>query len=66
MNEELKPCPFCGGEAEVIKLENYHTQSYRYFVTCRVCGAEIPRISRSRQQAKSVWNRRADNETKTS
>lgn len=37
-DEELKPCPFCGGEN--ILVENTHTPSYR--ARCDECGAEGP------------------------
>lgn len=59
---KLKPCPFCGGEAKVIRIENYHTNSYSFFATCLVCGAEMPRISRTTQQAREAWNRRIEND----
>ena len=32
MNEELKPCPFCGGIAEL------HEYSNDFFVKCTCCG----------------------------
>ena len=59
---ELKPCPFCGGEA--IPAVNYHARMW--VIRCRKCNAEvwekndghyhqdfIPMIN-------SAWNRRAD------
>lgn len=58
MNDKLKPCPFCGGKAEMMSLKNYTT---RFFATCLVCGVEMPRIARTRKQAVDVWNRRVDN-----
>ena len=47
---ELKPCPFCGGEAE-IKCNSYGTQKNeeidrfaRYFsIRCTKCRCELPR-----------------------
>ena len=43
----LKPCPFCGGEAE---------QTSRFDVKCNGCGAEINALP---GQAPELWNRRA-------
>ena len=38
MNEELKPCPFCGGEAV---FQHYHTvdKAEFWYVQCPKCGA---------------------------
>lgn len=38
-NEDLDPCPFCGGMA--IEVSNSHTPCYTG--TCLSCGAEGPR-----------------------
>lgn len=74
---ELKPCPFCGGEAEIkkgkINLDDYVQ------VHCTKCGASIPktlidhltyicgkqvRFSEENAIARvtNIWNRRADDE----
>lgn len=40
----VKPCPYCGGEVEVVKLrkhENDIDQPYR--IECRKCHALVPR-----------------------
>lgn len=37
-NETLKPCPFCGGKAE---LHNYDTPTRVSYVECSVCGARV-------------------------
>lgn len=64
---ELKPCPFCGGKAEIhncMELEN-ETVALIYNgkvgVHCTECHcATIP--YNSEDEAAEVWNRRADNE----
>lgn len=60
---KLKPCPFCGGEAEIVRTENYGTGTFRFFAACLVCGVETPRVSRTMTQAAEAWNRRADNKS---
>lgn len=57
----LKPCPFCGGEAQIARAMHMGNVTYRFFVTCLVCGAETPRTSRTIKQATEAWNRRSDN-----
>lgn len=61
--DKLKPCPFCGGIADVLmdykQIET--TGRQRFFVTCAVCGVETPRIARDKKQAIEAWNRRVDN-----
>ena len=60
-NKELKPCPFCGGEAEIgISLGNT-------YVICKYCCAATRQITikannRAVDKAVEFWNRRANNE----
>lgn len=72
MREELKPCPFCGGEA-VIKAVN---KSYGLTIWCQCpkCGvrtegychntnnedATIDNIENCKNRALEQWNRRAN------
>ena len=50
-DNELKPCPFCGGEPYDFYIDNF---GY-WYITCRDCQAEIH--ARKRKQAKELWNR---------
>lgn len=59
---ELKPCPFCGGEAIPCSTGN-HFATEKFFVLCGVCEVETPRIARTRKEAIAAWNRRADDDT---
>ncbi len=52
-NNELKPCPFCGGEAE---LESFATDIY--FVKCKMCGAIVKAKSWGKDEIIKTWNRR--------
>lgn len=53
---ELKPCPFCGGEA---KLENLSLVTDRAFwvVHCSKCRVSTPCESKKERVLK-IWNRR--------
>ena len=55
MNEELKPCPFCGGKAELLKLD-----VSEYFVHCPNPNCFIGQdlLYRSKKTAIKKWNRR--------
>lgn len=58
MPNELKPCPFCGGEATLYRVPN--TPMVLYGVKCEKCDCRIhPRVLR--KDAVYAWNRRADN-----
>jgi Lar family restriction alleviation protein len=67
MSVELKPCPFCGGEAEMVdarKLLVVSKYSYiiPYSVRCsnRKCGVKpYTEYSGTEQEAIDAWNRRA-------
>ena len=61
---KLKPCPFCGGEAEIV-TNGELTKSKYYFVdvqckNTRCRGWSSVLDSRTRKQAIEAWNRRAE------
>ena len=71
MSNELKPCPFCGGEACVCKISPrlYRpSRNHEYTVVCYGCdllfgfdedyGGEFD----TEEQAIDAWNRRANDE----
>lgn len=52
--KELKKCPFCGGEAEIVKESDY-----AYFIKCkRRC--LMTYSFKSPEQAIEAWNRRVE------
>lgn len=60
---ELKPCPFCGGNAS---LGHDHLGLGASYVRCEKCGVESIRFMKSFEvasddEAVEFWNRRADN-----
>ncbi|HJF65684.1 MAG TPA: Lar family restriction alleviation protein [Slackia equolifaciens] len=57
MNEELSPCPFCGGEAEMVT-----NRSGDNFVRCtnRQCAAKTGLHHENENGARLAWNRRAE------
>ena len=71
MREELKPCPFCGGEAEVAE-GTYTAWEEGYSVRCRHCALTFGASGRlgecyewscsfkSEEEAIEAWNRRAE------
>ena len=57
---KLKPCPFCGGEAEVWVSD----VTDRAIVYCTVCDAQIS-IRPTEQEAIEAWNKRVPQRTAT-
>ncbi|MDM8270561.1 Lar family restriction alleviation protein [Thermophilibacter provencensis] len=56
MADELRPCPFCGGEAE---FETYGGTACA--VTCRKCRCGTPTVRLDDgERAVEAWNRRAE------
>ena len=63
MPNELKPCPFCGGKAEIYQydpFDGYQGDCSMNIVHCTRCGAAFER--RRKEQAMDAWNRRANDE----
>ena len=62
MTDKLKPCKYCGGRAELVRVgENKEFFVYR----CSRCFKYHARHGEARMTpwgAKRIWNRRADNE----
>ena len=65
MDENLKPCPFCG-KREHLKIVELPTDiasiDVVYVVYCTYCGGQI-RSPDDREHAIKMWNRRVDNGT---
>lgn len=73
---ELKPCPFCGGEACFKDGEPITYGRYEVLVICKKCSASVVGVATinfrtehkscngynlAKEQATKAWNRRADN-----
>lgn len=54
---ELKPCPFCGGEAEVVKNPDFVDVSCKN-INCR--GYACCLHHKKKKDAIEAWNRRAE------
>ena len=54
---DLRPCPFCGGEAELL-THIFTLMPNSYGVKCRVCEAETRQFYQSAEEARDAWNRR--------
>lgn len=66
---ELKPCPFCGGEATPLYCEhgdrytsNIYYPSKRGTIKCKSCEITLPRVYSKVSKAVEAWNRRVDND----
>lgn len=57
-HNNLKPCPFCDGEAKIIRVHVYGKVE-GYVPICKKCCCEL-KMYASKQAAKNAWNRRCD------
>lgn len=62
---KLKPCPFCGGEAEINvdheAVEDTEKRHWAYTVVCNRCCATSG-LTYLPEKAREAWNRRAEHE----
>ena len=49
----LKPCPFCGGKARVMKM------GFPHWIYCEECGAKIHAGTTDERDSMRAWNKRA-------
>ena len=57
--DELKPCPFCGGEAQAYIMPCIGSSDRGYVVECDQCWAKTGYYE-LRDGAIAAWNRRAE------
>ena len=60
--QELKPCPFCGGKANLYKeypFDGYQREHPTYTIICE--GICVKMCSYSREKVIKKWNRRVQN-----
>lgn len=60
----LKPCPFCGGQAEIERRRNWeldecYSDAYYYVAYCTKCGIKTSDAEQPDDDLATVWNRRA-------
>lgn len=67
MNEKLKSCPFCGGEAAIYSgVTSYHPPVPKAYVYCKECYVATMTFEDMKndgahfQKAIEAWNRRAN------
>ncbi len=65
METKLKPCPFCGRKAELVRME-YGSGSVYFGITCEnwrcAVASVVPNFSYE-EEAIEAWNRRAEDGT---
>ena len=55
---DLKPCPFCGGEAEKFSWQ-YDSYRHTFKIFCKNCGVATENLP-TEKEAIEIWNRRAE------
>lgn len=54
MDNNLQPCPFCGGERITEVIGDYGL----HYMVCQTCGAVVSFHNDFAEQTKALWNRR--------
>lgn len=64
MRNDLKPCPFCGSQAQRLTRTPFYNQPQfkgRRAIVCLACGVFM--LGRTEVDAKNLWNRRTEAST---
>ena len=56
---ELKPCPFCGGEAEFVETRQFLDGKTRGYFRCKLYCCE-QMFTHIKEEAIEAWNRRVE------
>ena len=59
----MKPCPFCGGNAEFGQLHYLHSSCDPYYIICTQCGMMTATSHESKSIQAKQWNKRVNNNT---
>ena len=62
MMSDLKPCPFCGGNANIIAYPEFDPKR-KVYVQCEKCGIST-RMKDTPKEAFEAWNRRVERTAK--
>lgn len=67
--EELKPCPFCGGKADIWKkqypngyIDGVWKTRTTWVADCSVCDCVCSEIFKTKKEAIEAWNRRVEDD----
>ena len=62
MNEKLRPCPFCGGEACIEDISELDDMDVIWMIVCDECGGSasfgMDGCDATKDEAITAWNRR--------
>lgn len=60
MKDELKLCPFCGMDAEIVSHAPSRWGGTAYAIECTNCGNQTEQYVGGKAEAITAWNRRAE------